>query len=74
MIVAVEQQAPDALENVRMQVICAWCERIIRSGPGPVSHGVCDICLPEVLAEVLERTDTTAKAADQPEDDPRLDR
>jgi len=58
----VDQQTLDASESDSLKVICAWCERIIRSGPGPVSHGVCDSCLPHVLAEVLERTDRTSDA------------
>ncbi len=59
----VDQETPDAPESSRLKVICAWCERIIRSGPGPVSHGVCDSCLPKVLAEVLQRTDPTSDAS-----------
>ncbi|MGH2608115.1 MAG: hypothetical protein ACRDHF_03410 [Tepidiformaceae bacterium] len=27
-----------------MVLICAWCNRTLRRGTGPVSHGICDDC------------------------------
>lgn len=27
-----------------MRVVCAWCERLLADGPGPVSHGICEGC------------------------------
>lgn len=27
-----------------MRVVCAWCERLLAEGPGPVSHGICGDC------------------------------
>jgi hypothetical protein len=32
-------------EGKRMKVICAWCERLIRDGIEPASHGICPVCM-----------------------------
>ena len=56
-----------------VRVECAWCNRILQAGRGPVSHGLCEDCLPKVLAEVLQRAD--GPDDDQPRDErdqPRL--
>jgi hypothetical protein len=35
------------------EVVCAWCGRVIARGrPGEVSHGLCEECVPIVLAEI----------------------
>lgn len=40
----------------RMTVICAWCGTVLQSGePEPVSHGLCDDCLPLFVEAVEER-------------------
>jgi len=28
-----------------MKTVCAWCEKLIKTGSGPVSHGICERCL-----------------------------
>lgn len=27
-----------------MKVICAWCRKILKSGKGEISHGICKTC------------------------------
>jgi hypothetical protein len=27
-----------------MKIICAWCQTVLRDGPGPISHGICRRC------------------------------
>lgn len=27
-----------------MRLVCAWCDRVLVEGDGPVSHGICDAC------------------------------
>lgn len=39
----------------RDTVLCAWCRRVIDWGRGGIAHGVCDSCLPAVLAELEVR-------------------
>jgi len=34
------------------RVLCAWCGRVIQHGVEGVSHGMCDDCVPGVLAQV----------------------
>ncbi len=33
--------------------ICSWCETVLNEGTGPISHGICDECLPRLLQTVL---------------------
>jgi hypothetical protein len=34
---------------VPVMTVCAWCERILAEGVGPVSHGICDSCVEQLL-------------------------
>ena len=27
-----------------MKIVCAWCQRTLQDGPGPISHGICREC------------------------------
>ena len=27
-----------------MTIVCAWCQKVLRRGSGPVSHGICGRC------------------------------
>jgi hypothetical protein len=31
--------------NSAPRVLCAWCNRILREGVAPASHGICPSCL-----------------------------
>lgn len=33
-----------------LRLDCSWCDRVIREGSGPVSHGICPDCLARELA------------------------
>ena len=36
---------PGETDQASAQLLCAWCGRVIRSGPGPARHGICSECL-----------------------------
>jgi hypothetical protein len=38
-----------------MVLICAWCNRTLRRGSGPVSHGICARCSALVESRVVGR-------------------
>jgi hypothetical protein len=25
--------------------VCGWCQKVLREGPEPASHGICEACL-----------------------------
>ncbi len=35
-----------------MKIICAWCGRLIRQGPLPASHAMCQECFDVQIAEL----------------------
>lgn len=35
------------VEQKTLAMVCAWCDRIVRPGPGPVTHGICSECRAE---------------------------
>ncbi len=37
-----------------IKLICAWCQRVLRHGVAPASHGICAACQQAVLT-TLER-------------------
>ena len=41
------------------QVLCAWCNGVIRKGPQPASHGICPRCASQLHAELERRTATS---------------
>lgn len=45
-----DAQTVDASAHLRRSV-CAWCQRVLRQSPEPVSHGICRECRERVLAE-----------------------
>lgn len=47
---------PDAGAAGRVTIICAWCGMVLQDGdPEPVSHGLCDVCLPLLVESVEQR-------------------
>jgi hypothetical protein len=46
------------VETEDMALICAWCNRTLRRGPGPVSHGICERCSRIVESRVVHRWGT----------------
>lgn len=34
------------------RLVCAWCARELRPGPEPTSHGICEACQAQALAQV----------------------
>ena len=43
------------VETEDMVLICAWCNRTLRRGSGPVSHGICERCRQIVESRVVHR-------------------
>ncbi len=41
---APRREIPPAGARGSVKLICAWCGAIIKDGPGPISHGICDPC------------------------------
>lgn len=39
----------------RPTVVCGWCETVLEHGDGRISHGICDCCMPKLLATVMQR-------------------
>jgi hypothetical protein len=35
-----------------MRTICAWCQKALKPGTGPISHGICDPCAKKLLEEL----------------------
>ncbi len=35
-----------------MRTVCAWCEKVLRDGPPPTSHGICKVCETKLAIEV----------------------
>lgn len=35
----------------RVPVVCAWCQRQLAEGEGPVSHGICADCTARLVEE-----------------------
>jgi hypothetical protein len=35
---------PFPRQDFQMKTICSWCGRVLREGPLPISHGICDDC------------------------------
>lgn len=31
--------------------VCAWCNRVLRDGPEPTSHGICAACNEKLMAQ-----------------------
>ena len=27
-----------------MKTVCAWCQKVLKEGPEPTSHGICQPC------------------------------
>lgn len=44
---------PSVQDVLTMKVVCAWCtpQHVIRDGPGPVSHGICEQAKAKLLAD-----------------------
>lgn len=36
-------------------IFCAWCRRVIQWGDSGIAHGLCETCLPAVVAEIDAR-------------------
>ena len=37
-----------------MKVICAWCDKVLRAGSEPTSHGICEECAAQLAAHIAE--------------------
>jgi hypothetical protein len=37
--------------NLLPQIVCAWCQRVMRLGCLPISHGMCPSCIVKFEAE-----------------------
>lgn len=35
-----------------MKVVCSWCDKTLREGSEPVSHGICEPCMATVIAQI----------------------
>lgn len=46
-----------------LRLVCAWCERTIRAGAGPVSHGICEECREGVRPWNVDRGGTDTNGA-----------
>ncbi len=44
-----------------LAMVCAWCDRVVRPGPAPVTHGICGDCREEFerACELLDRPKTS---------------
>lgn len=36
-------------------VTCAWCDRVLKPGPEPVSHGICPECADAIEREAVDK-------------------
>lgn len=42
-------------ESKPMRLSCAWCSTVIRDeGDGPMSHGICPVCMVRLVDELRE--------------------
>lgn len=43
-----------------MRTVCAWCQKVMREGPEPTSHGICKVCEAKMAIEIqaFEETPT----------------
>ena len=61
---------PDEMEPRK---VCAWCDAVMRPGPGPTTHGMCEECRRRLLAERATRRAAIAAglvaARDLPKED-----
>ena len=47
-----------------MKIICAWCEKVLKDGlDNQVSHGICEECKAEQMAELKELRRTSRPGA-----------
>lgn len=37
--------------TLAMRLVCAWCQRVLREGSGPTSHGLCESCREKYFPE-----------------------
>lgn len=44
-----------------MKCICAWCEKIIKDGEEPSTHGICEECLKTELKELEKEREKHAQ-------------
>jgi hypothetical protein len=49
-----ESMAQIASETVQHRVVCAWCEKCIRTGAMPISHGICKPCARKQLDDLRD--------------------
>jgi hypothetical protein len=55
-------------ETGDMSLICAWCNRRLRRGKGPISHGICDPCIRIVESRSVSRWGKPAARRRRPPD------
>lgn len=43
------------------KVTCAWCDRVLRDGILPISHGICPECKTKAMEEISTKIGETAE-------------
>ncbi len=33
-----------------LRMVCAWCQKLVREGDEPTTHGICEACAEKVVA------------------------
>lgn len=36
----------------RLKAVCAWCKKVVREGPEPISHTICAECKRKIDEEI----------------------
>lgn len=49
-----------------MRIQCAWCEKVMREGPPPTSHSICEVCEVKMAIEI-EAFEEAPTSPPQPE-------
>ncbi len=55
---------PSETDAGRPTVICAWCKATLRTGEGPISHGVCPACLSRYFGSTADAGRRASAARD----------
>lgn len=51
----------DVTEQIPIKLICAWCQRLLRNGTLPASHGICPDCQRVVFKDYPDLPDNKEK-------------
>lgn len=50
-----------------MRIVCAWCQKEVRAGAEPTSHGICDPCKAKVEREYEQLKPRTGEQSNEQE-------